>query len=336
VEFSNMAHGTCRETPGRRPRRVDGTLSLLALVVLLAIAATVRAGVEDRAGSPSDRARCVTEFRLAGTVPGVETLGLLRPQALAVDHRGTMLIADTGNHRVVVVSPDGRLITEIGGYGWAAGEFDTPVDLAVTPGFYTYVVELGNRRVQRFDVDGDYVDLVIGEGEAGTPVAAAITKTGGILIVDSDSQTVLARSQFSEVLQPIGRFGTGGRGLVRPADVAVGPGREIAVADPGRNSVEVFDEFGAHLYALSVADSLAPDEVEFDPNGVALVGDSAHGRVWAFPPGGGDATASFALREGLRPSGLALDREGRLLVLDREGGRVYVLEMIYGDCPGRR
>jgi len=269
-------------------------------------------------------------------VPGVETLGLRNPSALAVDHRGNILIVDTGNHRVLVLSPEGRLVAELGGYGWASGEFDTPVDLAVAPGFYTYVVERGNRRVQRFDADGDYVDVVVAEGEAGTPVAIAVTETGGILLVDSDSQTVLARSQFSEALDPIGRFGTGGRGLVRPADVAVGPGREIAVADPGRSSVEVFDEFGAHLYALSAADTLSPDDVAFGPGGAILVADSVHGKVQAFRPGAGEPTASFVTTGRFHPSALALDRDGRLLVLDGESGRVLILEMDYGDCPGRR
>jgi sugar lactone lactonase YvrE len=281
-------------------------------------------------------ASCVVALKPLGEIPGADAWGLASPEAIAVDHHGDVLIADTGNHRVLVVSASGEPLWEFGGFGWADGQFDRPSALAVYPGFYVYVLDGGNRRVQRFDAEGDFVDTPIDADEAGSPVDLAVGQAGEILLVDADSQTVLARSQFDEVLAPIGQFGTGEGGLVRPAAVAWGPGREIAVADPGRGAVEVFDEFGAELYSLSCPDTLEPGDLLFDSSGSLVVSDLRHGRVVAFPPGGGPPSASLGGTEALTPSALALDREGRLFVLDGERGRVLLFEMVHGDCPTDR
>jgi hypothetical protein len=276
-------------------------------------------------------------FRLVGEVPGSNAWGLESPRGLAVDHRGDILVGDTGNHRVLVLSPSGEIVTEFGGFGWGDGQFDAPSGLAVYTGFYVYVLDEGNRRVQRFDVEGDFVDLVIGEDEAGSPVALAVGQAGELLLVDADSQAVLVRSQFDEDLAPIGRFGSGEGGLVRPRAAAWGPSREVAVADPGRGAVEVFDEFGSDLYSLSSPDTLEPGSVIFDPSGSLIVADLRHGRVVAYPPGGGPPSASFdGGEEVLEPSALAIDPGGALLVLDGERGRILLIEMIHGTCPSDR
>lgn len=279
----------------------------------------------------------VIGFELADVVPGSGGWGLSSPEDLAVDHRGRIVIADTGNHRVVVVSREGKLVTEFGGYGWGEGEFDGPTGISVYPGFYIYVLDQGNRRVQRFDKDGDFVDIVLDEDQAGSPVGIDVGQLGELLLVDLDSQTVLKWSQFDEELDPVGRFGTGEGGLVVPRDVAVGPQREIAVADPGRGSVEVFDEFGAHLCALTTPDTLAAERVVFEPRGGIVVAEPSRARILAFDRRGGPATASYdGAALGMRPGGLAFDGEGHLLVLDRAEGRVFVFRVIYGNRPSGR
>ncbi len=322
------------------PRGAAGSAwptAFIALCVALAAVSTPRAADGGLTGARGGAASCVVGFRLVGEIPGSYAWGLESPEALAVDHRGDVLIADTGNHRVLVVSPSGEILREFGGFGWSDGQFDSPTGLAVYAGFYVYVLDEGNRRVQRFDTEGDFVDVVIGEDEAGSPVDLAVGQAGELLLVDADSQAVLARSQFDEMLAPIGRFGSGEGGLVRPRGVAWGPSREIAVADPGRGGVEVFDEFGAGLYSLSCSDTLEPGGVLFDASGSLIVTDLRHGRVVAFPPGGGPPSATFdGGEEALEPIALAVDQGGELLVLDGERGRILLIEIIHGKCPSDR
>nr|CAI78463.1 hypothetical protein [uncultured Latescibacterota bacterium] len=339
---------SCRQAPGdpaltetlamwtyrrRASHRRALTLLHAAVVVLVSVAACPGPAKEPavpRPVRPSKQARVITGFAVTGELPGTQALRMRAPEAVAVDHRGDVVIADTGNHRVLVVGRDGELVDEFGGYGWDADRLDTPGDVCVYRGFYTYVLDEGNRRVVRYDVDGDYVDVVVAEGDAGSPVAIAVGTSGGLLLVDADTQSVLSYSQFDERLTPFGRFGLDAGGLVSPVAVAVGPSREVAVADPGRSSVEVYDEFGASLYALSSPDTLAPSDIAFDSFGNVLVVDERHNRLLAFPAGGGPSTASLAGEAGFRPTAVATGVMGELVVLDGGAGRIQVIETVYG------
>ena len=64
-----------------------------------------------------------------------------------------LLVADSGNHRVVAFRLDGRAARVVCGTGRAgsgAGELSVPVGLAVTATGDLWVVELGNDRVSWF------------------------------------------------------------------------------------------------------------------------------------------------------------------------------------------
>ncbi len=177
---------------------------------------------------------------------------------------------------------------------------------------------------------------MVEEGDAGSHVAIAVGRSGELYILDSDSQTILVQSQFNETLAPVGQFGTGAGGLVRPTAVDVGPRGEIAVADPGRGAVVVFDEFGTELYELDLADKLSATDLVMDASGCVVVVEPEARRVVAFPPGGGPSSASLDLEEGFVPVSLAVDESGSLYVLDGELGRVLVVETIHGECSAPR
>ena len=312
------------------------TLFRVMAAVLVSVAATAaRPALADDAAPPrpvrpSRPGRVITELVVTGELRGTSELGMRAPEAVALDHRGNVVIVDTGNHRVLVVGPDGTLVDEFGGYGWDADRLDTPSDVCVYQGFYTYVLDEGNRRVTRYDVDGDYVDIVVAEGEAGSPVSIAVGPAGGLLLVDADTQSVLSYSQFDEVLSPFGRFGLDAGGLLAPSDVAVGPSREVAIADPRRFSVEVFDEFGASLYSISLPDTLEPEDIAFGARGNVLVIDGRRNRLLAFPAGGGPPTASLSGAGDFRFTAVAPGVAGELVALDGGAGRVQLIEIVYG------
>ena len=213
------------QAPRCRTAATTAPLAVAAVVVAAVLVVATSATSRSRAPAP-DVGRCVVALE-----PGDDLEPEARPEhrspaAIAVDHRGDLLVADTGNHRVVILDSVGRVLGEYGGYGWDEGQFDGPSDLSIYAGFFTYVLDRGNRRVVRFDVDGLYVDEIVSEGEAGSPVAIAVGRSGELLLVDEDSQSVLLRSQFDEQLEPFGRFGAVEGGLVRPTAIDVGPRRD--------------------------------------------------------------------------------------------------------------
>ena len=323
-----------------RVRRSASLRGMLALAVLAGAAAwpagRARASTELELGAPAPS--CVVGLVATGAITLEGPWALSRPQGLAVDHRQRVLVADTGNHRVVEMSPSGTPVGEFGGYGWEEARFDSPVDLAVYAGFYIYVLDGGNRRVQRFDVDGNYLDTVVQTGDAGTPVALEVGRAGEIYLLDADSQSVLFLSQFGEAENAFGRFGSEGGGLTIPFDIAAGPAGEVAVADLGRAAVFVFDQFGALSLTVSSPDTLLACGVAFDRRGNLLVSDRIHGRVSVFSPAGA-CTAVLdrdAAGNAIHPSALAVTARDELLVLEREPARILRAEMRYGDCAAPR
>jgi DNA-binding beta-propeller fold protein YncE len=317
------------------PRQRDAIPhSRFAAAVLILCALAVPASLYPQTGALDSRAGAAAagapiELRFTRTVAPEDSVALRFPQALCFDHRNDIIVADTGNHRVLVLSPDGKVIDEFGGYGWGVGQFDGPSDVAVYEGFYIYVLDEGNRRVVRYDLEGDYLDVLVPADEAGSPVSMAVDKSGGLLLVDSDTQSVLVFSQFEEALEPVGQFGLDEGGLVTPVAVAVGPAREIAVADPGRQAVLMFDEFGSPLRVLSAPDTLLPVDVVIDRRGNVIVADGHRDRVILFPPGG--RRPLLSIEAGFRPTALGLSGSGEIAALNGLDGSVHFIELVYAS-----
>ena len=77
---------------------------------------------------------------------------------IAVDSSGNLYIADTGNHRIRKVTPDGVITTVAGngiqGYSGdggpaASAQLSEPTDVALDPSGNLYIADLGNSRVRK-------------------------------------------------------------------------------------------------------------------------------------------------------------------------------------------
>jgi sugar lactone lactonase YvrE len=112
--------------------------------------------------------------------------GLHNPVALAFDGAGNLFIADSGNHRLRRVTPDGVISTVAGtGVAGSAGDggpavlaqLNDPQGVAVDAAGNVYVAEFSGHRVRKFSVGGS-IQTVAGTGVAsfggdGGPGASA-------------------------------------------------------------------------------------------------------------------------------------------------------------------
>jgi DNA-binding beta-propeller fold protein YncE len=74
---------------------------------------------------------------------------LFGPRGLAIALNGDLLVADTGNKRILEYTPAGEFVNQVGGGGVVLGRFEEPVDVAVDPTTGTvYVADIWNRRIQ--------------------------------------------------------------------------------------------------------------------------------------------------------------------------------------------
>ena len=72
------------------------------------------------------------------------------PNSFDVAKNGWMAIADTGNHKVIVLDEKRVLRQIIGGYGTENGKFIKPHDVRFGPNGDLYVLDTGNGRIQIF------------------------------------------------------------------------------------------------------------------------------------------------------------------------------------------
>ncbi len=69
------------------------------------------------------------------------------PQGMALDEDNNIWVADTGNHRIQLFNPEGKLLSAIGREGSGPEEFRSPTGVAYRNG-KIYVADNGNRRIK--------------------------------------------------------------------------------------------------------------------------------------------------------------------------------------------
>lgn len=210
---------------------------------------------------------------LTGAVPGTQAQKLDRApqrlvlgrfedaQALAVDPRGRLYVADAGRDIVEILNPEGERLDGIGGFGARPGEFDHPSDVDPTNGQLLLVADTYNGRIQRFSEEGQHLgalpigrtDRAGGEGWGfenrregapirgnGRPIAVARGDDESIFVLDEHTQQLLKWTGLGG-LEPL--VGGGGR-LQEPVALAIGRSQQLYVADAGQKAVLVYDRFG--------------------------------------------------------------------------------------------
>ncbi|MFN0279877.1 MAG: hypothetical protein ACKVRN_14960 [Pyrinomonadaceae bacterium] len=109
--------------------------------------------VTDAANNKLIRFGTEGEFQKEWAKPEVEFYG---PRDIAIDPDGNVYIVDQGRSRIVKFAPETEAFDSFGSRGDGDGEFNEPSGIAVGDGL-VFVTDAGNKRVQVFDLDGNFV-----------------------------------------------------------------------------------------------------------------------------------------------------------------------------------
>lgn len=187
------------------------------------------------------------------------------PAGLAIARDGTLLVADTGNHRIRKVTaagavsllagaptPRDELGREMGGYldGPASrAEFRYPVGLAVDSRGAVFVADAGNHCVRCIE-DGEVRTLPVAGGEMKSP--SELVLIGDEIWVSDTAASMLWVGPQKGPLKPWQPSGEGGK-VAKPAGLAVAAGdggqRRLYVADAGSHCIRRIEEGGLSLVA---------------------------------------------------------------------------------------
>lgn len=133
--------------------------------------------------------------------------GLLIPP-----HRRVLFVVDSGHHRIQIFDfGNWQLLGMWGGAGAAPGskpgQFDSPWTLAADVTGHVYVVDYGNRRVQKFDPLGEVVPSfaqnLTASGLLQRPADVAVVSSGGhttVFLLDLSSNRILLFDEEGHLL----------------------------------------------------------------------------------------------------------------------------------------
>ena len=216
------------------------------------------------------------------------------PSGLTIDRRGRLLVADTHFYRVLVYSPEGELLFQIGDgvQGSTPGRFGYPTDVVVDRAGNFYVSEYGeNDRIQVFSPEGTWLRQWGGHGrEPGEflrPRAMAMDEDEQIFVADSCNHRIQVFDTSGKVLKVWGTRGAAPGQLSYPYDVAIGADRCLYVCEYGNHRVQKFSKDGVPMgcwgrSGREPGELFNPWALAVDGQGAVSVIDSNNHRVQRF------------------------------------------------------
>ena len=167
---------------------------------------------------------------------------LERPSGLAVDSRGNVYVADTGNHRIQKLGPNSRFLASWGGRGSAPGRFESPSAVAVGPGDVLYVSDTGNHRVQVFDAAGRFLRQWGRRGkEPGAfdgPRGLALDGAGNVYVADAGNDRIQKLAPSGTFLAEAGCPGSEPGQFDGPVALAFDLDGYLYVVDAGNHRIQ--------------------------------------------------------------------------------------------------
>jgi uncharacterized protein (TIGR03663 family) len=189
--------------------------------------------------------------------PGAGPGQFNRPRDVAVAPDGSLFVADTDNHRVQHISRDGTPLHTWGslaklGEGPApGGTFWEPWGIAVSPDGFVYVADTWNHRIQKFNLEGEFVSMWGFFGQAETPAAfwgprdVMVAPDGRVFVADTGNKRVVVFDADGNFISQFGSEGFEPSQFNEPVGLAIDGEGRLYVADTWNQRIQTFAPDGA-------------------------------------------------------------------------------------------
>jgi hypothetical protein len=189
--------------------------------------------------------------------------GLLRmPNAITIGPEGKIYVTDSRNHNIHVFDPAYVSLGTIGSQGAGDAELDFPTDSAIvtrmdgdTPVHELYVTDQGNKRIQIYDLLGNYMAAIYGipadcgmmgctypeAGSFSRLRAIEVDTLGRLHLLDIfEAKVAIMHPDTGALLGSYGEFGMGSGFLRAPIDLLLTNENSALVTDARSAELEVF------------------------------------------------------------------------------------------------
>jgi sugar lactone lactonase YvrE len=270
----------------------------------------------------------------AQTVSAI-TVPLLLPSAIVFDPAGNLYIAETANHVIRKVDPNGN-ITTIAGTGTqgfssvtgpaSAAQLDSPQGLALDTANNLYIADTHNHVIRKLNLTTGILTTIAGTGTPGLsgdngpatsaqldlPTALALDAKNNLYLADTRSHRIRRIDATTGLITTIAGNGTQGfsgdngpatgASIDSPTGLALDAANNLYLADTHNHRIRRIDAITGLITTIAGTGSLG------------YSGDSAQA-----------ATAALAL-----PHGLTVDAAGNLYLADTANNRIRRIDATTG------
>jgi len=254
---------------------------------------------------------------------------------IAVDAKGRLYVADTGNRRVQVFDSKGQFIAS-----WDGGEeeFVEPLALVVDSRGDLYVLDSEPGWIYRFAADGTPLGRFAGpDARFFHPRGLAIDEADRLYVTDTGGCRVVIYNTAGERLSQLGWKGGGPGELLEPTDVALNGRGALYVVDTSNQRVQHLDPWGGYRaeWPIPAASPYNGPHLTLAPDGSLLMTAPEQYQIQRYSPDGtllgewgslGMAAGQFRI-----PVGLAVDQAGNVYVADTLNHRVQKFVLRGGE-----
>ena len=222
------------------------------------------------------------------------------PWGIAVDKDGNVYVSDTWNHRIQKFDNQGNFVTMWGQFGSTGGELGQtgllygPRSLEIGQDGNVYVMDTGNKRVQAFAPNGEFVAQYGGsgvvEGRFDEPVGLGQDAAGNWYVADTWNRRIqVFDPQFNYRTQwPVDAWAS--QSVVNKPALSVDLARNVVYAvDPENYRVLAFNADGTFRatfgqFGDDAMSFMLPTGIAVGSDGNVVVADGDGHRIMIFPP----------------------------------------------------
>ncbi|MEN8222264.1 MAG: 6-bladed beta-propeller [Acidobacteriota bacterium] len=158
-------------------------------------------------------------------------------------YRNKLFCTDTDNHKIVIISGNGKIINEFGRRGTGKSEFNFPTHIAVDEDT-VYVTDSLNFRIQMFDHKGGFKGMFGKNGKRGgdfsKPKGIAVDSKKRIFVTDVMFDNVQVFDIAGRFLSYFGGPGKGQGQFWMPSGIVIDKNDIIYIADTYNSRLQVF------------------------------------------------------------------------------------------------
>ena len=178
------------------------------------------------------------------------------PQGVAVTQDGNIVVADSYNHRLQVLTMEGTFVSAVGSMGTQPLQFNNPIDVAVHHNGKIFVIDERNYRVQVLNPDLTYSHSFGKEGdrpgEFDTLQGVTIDSVGNVYVAETLCNSRVQKfTPEGDVLAVIGRPHKK-EGPFFPHGLCVDSNNILYAADYVNETVEMFSTGGQYFGHIDV------------------------------------------------------------------------------------